>query len=644
MGEPVYRYRIPGGGSGLPKEETVAGDYESVANWDEIPQDRAYEYGRRVKNYVEDAKNEGMPEGRQQTDLRTDTGEWSEPWRPAFMPENMSGSRPEEGTVRAAERRSDRRGNLGGKLKRFTALALVMVGTAIPWENENNGSSDGEAVGHGVAIGDTIAKNAPIYETEDGVRYQNGMVIRGAEAGNETIEVETPVEVTGEKSVETEAQVEEAGEEADVPAEETVLQEANDEARENYGENVGAEVTVEESKTPEVETKRTAEYEVIGKKGISGLGMIDMYKYSGGYIRENDPYYVNFAGKTTEDSFGAPLEGATPAERVQDLTKRWAASPKELVTMISHMNLEADMGIAEFKSMDDENKFADELAGYDGGEYDDFVNKFFALFYGKVSGARLSKNCIMARDMMDRTGDPSDGEQDEIVLFGRLRGNEGAMQVTFYGENGRNVISDREAFDHEFETMSEAEKNEARQKNISSTAWINIGEKGGKEGRAGNIEYKAGERVETETPTPTPTEAPTPTPTEAPTPTPTEAPTPTPTEAPTPTPTEAPTPTPTPTEAPTPTPTPTEAPTPTPTPEPTPVVTPEPKPTKNPEAVKKVIEEVKENENVVITENSGANPSEEAPSERPESIGERTIEEKPASQEELAADLADLGL
>ena len=213
----------------------------------------------------------------------------------------------------------------------------------------------------------------------------------------------------------------------------------------------------------------------------------------------------------------------------------------------------------------------------------------------------------MARDMMDRTGDPSDGDQAEVKMFGQLRGNEGAVQVTFYDENGKNLVSDKEAYNHEFETLSESEQQKARQINIGRTAWINIGEEGGEEGRGGNLEYKAGVKAETPTPSETPDETPTP-------------------------PAETPTPTQTP---PAETPTPTVKPTPTPEP---------PKPTKDPEAVSRPIEEVKVNENVVIDNDPGTNPSDEGPSERPESIGKRTIEEEPASQDDLASDLADLGL
>ncbi len=309
---------------------------------------------------------------------------------------------------------------------------------------------------------------------------------------------------------------------------------------EDHGEEREPEVKAA-SLVGEAEVERTAEYQVIGEKQIEGLGTIEMYEYHGGYIRGNDPYYVDFADKTTEDSFGAPLEGVTPAERVESLTKRWVASPKAMVTMISHMNIESEMGIAEFTSMDDENAMADEIAGYDTDHYDEFANKFLQQFYGRVARAETSRNCFMARDMMDRTGESSEGEQDEIKLFAQLRGNNKALQVTFFGADGKNIISDRDAFNHEFATLTAKEQARAREYNvIGSRAWINIGEENGEEGRAGNIEYKAGGKA-TETPTTPPTAPPTETPTTPPTAPPTETPTTPPTAPPTETPTAPPT-------------------------------------------------------------------------------------------------------
>ena len=634
-----------------PREEypqMAMGDYESFSSEERVDlmPDHAREYGNRLKYFVRSGENDSVEESYAgpRNDFSTDRGEWSAQWRPAFMPERQSGARVEEDNLEVLDRKGDRRGNLGRKLKQATALALVVIGVAIPWDNKDGNSEDGTAMKFGSALGE-VTKNAPIFEMSDGRLVQNGMVIKDSEPGGETIMVEAPAEEhIGEQAEEAVAEEVGSADSTEVVEPETVI-----------GENAETGIDLEEAETPEVEAERIAKYDVIGQKDIKGLGTIDKYKYSGGYIRENDPYYVNFAGKSTEDSFGAPLEGATPVERVQDLTKRWAASPKELVTMISHMNIESEMGIAEFKSMDDENAFADKLAGYGSEEYDEFVNRFYMLFYGKVAGAKTSRNCFMARDMMDRTGDPSDGEQSEVVLFGQLRGNGGALQVTFLDKNGKNVISDEEAFKHEFATMSEADRKKAKENNVGRTAWINIGEDGGEEGRGGDIEYKAGGK-KAETPTPEP-EKPTPEP-EKPTPVVTPEPTPvvtpepekpTPVVTPDPTPVVTPEPKPTPVvtpepEKPTPVITPEpEKPTPVVTPEPTPVVTPEPKPTKNPEAIKKPIEEVKQNENVVINTDSGAD-IENGKTERPENVGQRTIEEKPASQEEVAAGLADLGL
>ncbi|MBR3319397.1 hypothetical protein IKG06_02730 [Candidatus Saccharibacteria bacterium] len=434
-------------------DEFSPGDYENPIDWESsgmaMTSERASEIGQRIGSYFAGRTEDSSRRMGERIDLSMDGGEWSRPWESAFMrSETPSGSENENGGHESIDRKRDRRGNLGEKLRKFTALALVIAGTAMPsWGGggEDDGSGANGEVANPVPVA-TETYGAPIIEMPDGRLVQNGMLIKGSEPGKETIAVEAS---------ETNGSAEQMVGSIDA------VGNAESEAIINSNEGAGTGIVIEEVKMPEVENERMAKFDVIGQKDIDGLGVIDKYKYSGGYIRENDPYYVNFENKSTEDSFGAPLEGASPAERVQDLTKRWATSPKELVAMISHMNLESEMGIAEFKSMDEENAFADALAGYDDEKYDDFVNRFYALFYGKVAKAKLSKNSIMARDMKDQTGDPSDGEQSEIKMFAQLRGNEGAVQVTFFGKDGKNVISDKEAFNHEFETMSKAEQDKA---------------------------------------------------------------------------------------------------------------------------------------------------------------------------------------
>ncbi|MBQ3293755.1 hypothetical protein IJG96_01315, partial [Candidatus Saccharibacteria bacterium] len=298
-------------------------------------------------------------------------------------------------------------------------------------------------------------------------------------------------------------------------------------------------------------------------------------------------------------------------------------------------------------------------------EYDKTVNGAITKILNKIRGVEFSRECKLARDMRDEMESPTESEgEDDVETYGQLRGNKSALQMTFLGEAGENVCSSPEAFQHIIDSLSPVDQ--AKVKKVGNKAWINVGEFGEKKngGLAGNWEFKEGARATvtpepTEKPTPEPTEKPTPEPTEKPTPEPTEKPTPEPTEKPTPEPTEKPTPEPTekptpePTEKPTPEPTekPTPEPTPVPTPEPTPVPTPvptpeptpEPKPTKNPEAIEQPVQQVEEQEHVTITTDSGADMT-QGPSERPESIGERTQPEATTPPDELAAQLADLGL
>ena len=278
-------------------------------------------------------------------------------------------------------------------------------------------------------------------------------------------------------------------------------------------------------------------------------------------------------------------------ERFEEWEMSLAMEPKALAAAVDQFDLEEELGLTEFESLEDADAWANIVAEMPADEYDQTVNSTIAKILNKIHGVKTNRECKLARDMRDVTELPTVSEgEDDVETYGQLRGNRSALQITFLDESGENVCSSPEAFQHILDSLSDAER--ATAKKVGSTAWLNIGEQGKDKngGLAGNWEFKEGKRETTEKPTPEPTEKPTPEPTEKPTPEPTEKPTPEPTEKPTPEPTEKPTPTPTvkptpePTEKPTPEPTekptpePTEKPTPTPTVKPTPEPTPEPTP------------------------------------------------------------------
>lgn len=419
---------------------------------------------------------------------------------------------------------------------------------------------------------------------------------------------------------------------------------------------------------PELERQEVngAEFITDGTKEVDGIGEVRTFKYIGGHIKENNPFYVD--GKRKEYAYGASFKGETLVERFEEWEMSLAMEPKALAVAVDQFNLEAELGIPEFKSIGDADAWADMVATLPADEYDSTVNAAVARILNKFAGIKTSRECNLARDMRDVEGSPTESEgEDDVETFGQLRTNKNALQMTFVNEAGENVCSDPEAFQHLWDSLTPEQQ--AQAKKVGSTAWVNIGEFGEKKngGLAGNWEFKEGERVkptlEPESPTATPEpenptatpepENPTPTPEESPTPepevTPTSEPDPevTPTSEPVITPTPEPVITPTPTPEPTPTstpvpPTPTPTPVPTPTPTPVPTPTPEPKPTKDPEAIEGPIDQVEQEEHVEIVPTGSAD--EQPQTERPESIGERTEPETTSSPDELAAQLADLGL
>lgn len=409
----------------------------------------------------------------------------------------------------------------------------------------------------------------------------------------------------------------------------------------------------DEYEAPELEREEIngAEFIVDGKQDIEGLGEVRTFVYRGGHIKENNDFYVD--GKRQPYAYGGSFKGETPVERFEEWEMSLAMEPKALGAAIDQFDLEEEMGISEFQSLEDVDRWATSVSEMPAEEYDETVNRGMVAVLNKIRGVEFSRECKLARDMKDEKGSPTESEgEDDVETYGQLRGNRGALQMTFVGEDGSNVCSSSEAFQHVLDSLSPEDK--AKAKRVGNKAYINVGEYGEKKngGLHGNWEFKEGVRV---TPTPTPEEeTPTPTPEEeTPTPTPEETPTPTPEVTPTPTPEVTPTPTPDITPTPTPTSKPTE--TPTSTPEPTPTPTPEPTPTPTPEPTPEPTKEPKDSENIVRIEQEGETHRDEdlggggghatkesdpgELTERPEGVVERSTEsqEGPATQAEMDA-------
>ena len=425
-----------------------------------------------------------------------------------------------------------------------------------------------------------------------------------------------------------------------------------------------ADFMEQESQAPELEQQEAREAEFItdGTQEIDGLGEVRTFEYHGGYIKDNNQFYVD--GKRQPYGYGKPFEGETPVQRFEEWEMSLAMEPKALAAAVDQFNLEEELEIDQFQSLEDADAWANKVAEMDADEYDTTVNGAIALILNKIDGVKFSRDCKLARDMRDTIGEPTVSEgEDDVETYGQLRGNKNALQMTFVNEDGENVCSDQEAFQHVMDSLEPAQQKKA--KNVRNTAYINIGEYGANKngGLAGNWEWKEGKAKApepTEKPTPEPTEKPTPVPTEKPTPEPTEKPTPEPTEKPTPVPTEKPTPeptekpTPVPTEKPTPVPTekptpePTEKPTPVPTEKPTPVPTPVPTPiiTKSPETEKEHAQNPEDSGKVTKTEDvTKVEPITQEPSrgEAPHAEQSQPPAGNGFTAEELAQMQADLG-
>ncbi|MBQ3294641.1 hypothetical protein IJG98_02855 [Candidatus Saccharibacteria bacterium] len=499
----------------------------------------------------------------------------------------LRGKKAETVPAGAEKEKESRREKLVKNLKRFTALACVVVGLSgakktgkaeLPEQEVETGPKQ------------KIEFASPETQTKEGYVVKGGTV--QYEGGEPVIVANAEAEVAETKEASDEEEVDE-DDAAMEPEDEAEVTPVSDEEE----EDISIEDILEPNyEAPELETQdiNGAEFITDGTKEIEGIGEVRTFTYRGGHVKENNRFYME--KKRQPYAYGESFEGDGLVERFEEWEMSLAMEPKALAAAVDQFDLEEELGLTEFESLGDADAWANIVAEMPADEYDQTVNSAIAKILNKIHGVKTSRECKLARDMRDVTELPTVSEgEDDVETYGQLRGNRSALQITFLDESGENVCSSPEAFQHILDSLSDAER--ATAKKVGSTAWLNIGEQGKDKngGLAGNWEFKEGKRETAEKPTPEPTEKPTPEPTEKPTPEPTEKPTPEPTEKPTPTPTEKPTPTPTekptptPTEKPTPeptekpTPTPTEKPTPTPTVKPTPKPTPEPTPKPTPE-------------------------------------------------------------
>lgn len=422
-----------------------------------------------------------------------------------------------------AERRKDLKGNLWGGAQKVIATVLVMAAIGAPtMSGENSNATPAQAAenleppkkteerGEMPSAGEFVVEDEELPSVgEFVVEDDEEWLPEAEELERATGTVETPAPVATPVSV-AETPVPAA---TVAPATETTAPAGEQEEQVKHGE-----------------------FTVAGEIQLKGIeGKVEVPNYHGGYVLEDDAYRKEFDDKYVETAFSVSLEGATDAETVQNWLKSLAVSPKAFAAAVSHMNYERPLGIDEFRSMDEEEAFADKMAAMPADQYDALVNQFYTMFSKNVREVRFSEKCYFARDMMDEVGAPNEGDESEIEMYGYFRGNDGQRQMTFYGtmRDGSygNIVSDSQARQNELRSARNG--NYADRERVSTVAWVNMAR--------GNWEYKMGAMPETTKPTeapevtPGPTEKPpvvTPEPTEKPpvvTPEPTEEPTPAPT-------------------------------------------------------------------------------------------------------------------
>lgn len=303
-------------------------------------------------------------------------------------------------------------------------------------------------------------------------------------------------------------------------------------------------------------TEEMVFFRVIDGKNTTEVTLVKS-RYAGGWMEDFDAWYRAeqlALVKEVPEAFGQGIPEEVWSARIDLWLEAACADPWTLTWF------RFQMGLEDFKDMDEANSYARFLIKIEPEDYDEIANATLNHYYDNIDGgsAKISPNWEL--EVMMRW---LDAEHTLPELFARKFGDTNHKPdtlMTFYDRNGKNFVSYKKAFEvacKNARVVSGEFRNEA---------YVNFDE-------GGTWKWKQGAKPgQTPTPTPKPTPEPTPTPTSEPTPTP----------KPTPTPTPVPTSTPTPKPTPTPTPKPTPTPTPKPTPTPTPPPTPTPRPTKDP--------------------------------------------------------------
>ncbi|MBQ6321216.1 hypothetical protein IJI17_03305 [Candidatus Saccharibacteria bacterium] len=229
---------------------------------------------------------------------------------------------------------------------------------------------------------------------------------------------------------------------------------------------VGSPVSPDGS-TPASASPDATRFVSLGNK-TTGAGELPMYRYTGGYAPELDPYSVKYDSKLKPEAYGIKIEGNTPLEKISLVVLRYALSPEEL----THFRVQMAMpGTEVLTSMALENEYANWLrTQLTPSQYDAVVNETLTYFYDRFWNFETSTDWVLENILIDEVS----GSHDNSLLKGRLSSDDEVknLLITCVDKNGNNFISSKLGFDNTYRDAG------ASYTPLDERAWIDLDEGG----------------------------------------------------------------------------------------------------------------------------------------------------------------------
>ena len=113
---------------------------------------------------------------------------------------------------------------------------------------------------------------------------------------------------------------------------------------------------------------------------------METYTYHGGWLTVCDPWYDAYRfnwEKEIHEAFGVPISGWTWSEKITNWT-RAASSDAWTLTWWRFQ-----MGLENFKDMDEVNEFVEELILWPAEDYDKLANDTLEFFFKKLNSGKI---------------------------------------------------------------------------------------------------------------------------------------------------------------------------------------------------------------------------------------------------------------